>query len=150
MKTRASAVLLKKRTLHSNDSWFQLMNTLAMLFLLPQALRTVGVWEVNSAADAVYWGYYPYQAYFVNVFGFCAMWWVWKGHQRYDQFGIMFLMNWVPLPFYIKILLTDEKSIKSARRTLFLPEYLSAESLDLLPFVQKPLAASCWSSKLKR
>ncbi|KAK6751636.1 hypothetical protein RB195_003200 [Necator americanus] len=51
-----------------------LMNTLAMLFLLPQALRTVGAWEVNSAADAVYWGYYPYQAYFVNVFGFCAMW----------------------------------------------------------------------------
>ncbi|EPB72696.1 hypothetical protein ANCCEY_08213 [Ancylostoma ceylanicum] len=53
---------------------FQLMNTLAMLFLLPQALRTVGAWEVTSAADAVYWGYYPYQAYFVNVFGFCAMW----------------------------------------------------------------------------
>lgn len=52
----------------------QLMNTLAMLFLLPQALRTIGAWEVNSAADAVYWGYYPYQAYFVNVFGFCAMW----------------------------------------------------------------------------
>ncbi|KAJ1348721.1 hypothetical protein KIN20_004087 [Parelaphostrongylus tenuis] len=51
-----------------------LMNTLAMVFLLPQALRTVGVWEVNSAADAVYWSYYPYQAYFVNVFGFCAMW----------------------------------------------------------------------------
>ncbi|XGW28136.1 hypothetical protein V3C99_008163 [Haemonchus contortus] len=51
-----------------------LMNTLAMVFLLPQALRTVGTWEANSAADAVYWGYYPYQAYFVNVFGFCAMW----------------------------------------------------------------------------
>ncbi|VDL70255.1 unnamed protein product [Nippostrongylus brasiliensis] len=50
-----------------------LMNTLAMLFLLPQALRTVGAWEANSAADAVYWGYYPYQAYFVNVFGFCAI-----------------------------------------------------------------------------
>ncbi|CAJ0603498.1 unnamed protein product [Cylicocyclus nassatus] len=51
------------------------MNTLAMLFLLPQALRTVGAWEVgNSAADAIYWRYYPYQAYFVNVFGFCAMW----------------------------------------------------------------------------
>ncbi|VDM53467.1 unnamed protein product [Angiostrongylus costaricensis] len=51
-----------------------LMNTLAMLFLLPQALRTVGVWEMNSAADSIYWSYYPYQAYFVNVFGFCAMW----------------------------------------------------------------------------
>uniref|UniRef100_A0A1I7WUA9 G_PROTEIN_RECEP_F1_2 domain-containing protein n=1 Tax=Heterorhabditis bacteriophora TaxID=37862 RepID=A0A1I7WUA9_HETBA len=50
-----------------------LMNSFAMLFLLPQALRTVEVWEPNSAADHVYWRYYPYQAYFVNVFGFCAM-----------------------------------------------------------------------------
>ncbi|KAK6012979.1 hypothetical protein OSTOST_21841, partial [Ostertagia ostertagi] len=64
---------LLHRNPHAVHSAGQLMNTLAMVFLLPQALRTVGAWEANSAADAVYWGYYPYQAYFVNVFGFCAM-----------------------------------------------------------------------------
>ncbi|PAV73601.1 hypothetical protein WR25_00781 [Diploscapter pachys] len=51
-----------------------LMNSLAMLFLLPQALRFIKVWEPGSDTDHKYWDYFPYQIYFVNVFGFCAMW----------------------------------------------------------------------------
>ena len=50
------------------------MNSATMLFLLPHGLQTIGIWEERSATDLLYWRYYPFQAYFVNVFGFCAMW----------------------------------------------------------------------------
>ena len=53
---------------------FQLMNTATMLFLLPLSLQTIGAWKENSTFAQWYWKYYPYEAYFVNVFGFCAMW----------------------------------------------------------------------------
>uniref|UniRef100_A0A914E2I0 G-protein coupled receptors family 1 profile domain-containing protein n=2 Tax=Acrobeloides nanus TaxID=290746 RepID=A0A914E2I0_9BILA len=51
-----------------------LMNTLMMIFLLPQALRVIALWEKGSPQDTLYWKFWPYQAYFINVFGFCAMW----------------------------------------------------------------------------
>jgi hypothetical protein len=50
------------------------MNTLMMAFLLPQAFRIINLWEPGSQADLIYWKFWPYQAYFINVFGFCAMW----------------------------------------------------------------------------
>ncbi|KAI1702598.1 hypothetical protein DdX_15379 [Ditylenchus destructor] len=51
-----------------------LMNTLMMAFLVPQAFRIISVWEPGSSSDLLYWKFWPYQAYFINVFGFCAMW----------------------------------------------------------------------------
>ncbi|CAI4228331.1 unnamed protein product [Auanema sp. JU1783] len=51
-----------------------LINSFTMVSLLPQALRTISIWQPNSNLDHIYWAYYPYQAYFVNVFGFCSMW----------------------------------------------------------------------------
>ncbi|VDM23689.1 unnamed protein product [Toxocara canis] len=51
-----------------------LMNTLTMLFLLPQALRIIHLWEYGNHADMIYWRFWPYQTYLINVFGFCAMW----------------------------------------------------------------------------
>uniref|UniRef100_A0A915BA02 G-protein coupled receptors family 1 profile domain-containing protein n=3 Tax=Parascaris univalens TaxID=6257 RepID=A0A915BA02_PARUN len=51
-----------------------LMNTLTMLLLLPQALRIINVWELGDRMDMMYWSFWPYQTYLINVFGFCAMW----------------------------------------------------------------------------
>uniref|UniRef100_A0A8R1HMW1 G-protein coupled receptors family 1 profile domain-containing protein n=2 Tax=Caenorhabditis japonica TaxID=281687 RepID=A0A8R1HMW1_CAEJA len=51
-----------------------LMNSLTLIFVLPQALRIISAWEPGSNIDEIYWSYYPYQIYFVNLFGFCAMW----------------------------------------------------------------------------
>lgn len=45
-----------------------------MTFLVPQAFRIINLWEPGSASDVLYWKFWPYQAYFINVFGFCAMW----------------------------------------------------------------------------
>ncbi|KAF1755545.1 hypothetical protein GCK72_011995 [Caenorhabditis remanei] len=51
-----------------------LMNSLTLICMLPQALRIVSAWDSGSHIDELYWIYYPYQIYFVNLFGFCAMW----------------------------------------------------------------------------
>uniref|UniRef100_A0AC35GVK5 G-protein coupled receptors family 1 profile domain-containing protein n=1 Tax=Panagrolaimus sp. PS1159 TaxID=55785 RepID=A0AC35GVK5_9BILA len=51
-----------------------LMNTLMMVLLVPQALRIMQYWEPGSKIDQLYWKLWPYQAYCLNVFGFCAMW----------------------------------------------------------------------------
>lgn len=51
-----------------------LVNTLTMLVLLPQACRSVGLWEAGSLNDRLYWEYWPYQAFFGNFFGFTGMW----------------------------------------------------------------------------
>uniref|UniRef100_A0AC34FUG4 G-protein coupled receptors family 1 profile domain-containing protein n=1 Tax=Panagrolaimus sp. ES5 TaxID=591445 RepID=A0AC34FUG4_9BILA len=54
--------------------FFVLMNTLMMVLLVPQALRIMQYWEPGSRIDRWYWKLWPYQAYCLNVFGFCAMW----------------------------------------------------------------------------
>ncbi|KAE9555036.1 hypothetical protein FO519_001782 [Halicephalobus sp. NKZ332] len=51
-----------------------LMNTLMMMLLVPQALRIINFWEPGSETDEFYWKFWPYQAYCVNLFGFCSMW----------------------------------------------------------------------------
>ncbi|CAP21864.2 Protein CBG00409 [Caenorhabditis briggsae] len=51
-----------------------LMNSLTLICMLPQALRIISAWEIESRFEEIYWIYYPYQIYFVNLFGFCAMW----------------------------------------------------------------------------
>ncbi|CAB3409778.1 unnamed protein product [Caenorhabditis bovis] len=51
-----------------------LMNSLTLIFMVPRALRIISVWSAGSRIDHAYWFYYPYQLYFVNLFGFCSMW----------------------------------------------------------------------------
>ncbi|EGT42133.1 hypothetical protein CAEBREN_11782 [Caenorhabditis brenneri] len=51
-----------------------LMNSLTLICMLPQALRIISAWDSGSYIDELYWIYYPYQIYLVNLFGFCAMW----------------------------------------------------------------------------
>ena len=50
------------------------MNTLMMMLLVPQALRIINFWDPGSETDEFYWKFWPYQAYCVNLFGFCSMW----------------------------------------------------------------------------
>lgn len=45
-----------------------------MICLLPQALRSINLWEAGSSYDQIYWKLWPYQAFFVNVFGFVGIW----------------------------------------------------------------------------
>ncbi|KAI6214329.1 hypothetical protein M3Y94_00254700 [Aphelenchoides besseyi] len=51
-----------------------LVNTLTCLVLLPQALRSIQLWEPGSETDQLYWKAWPMLACFANVFGFCGMW----------------------------------------------------------------------------
>ncbi|KAI6187364.1 G-PROTEIN-RECEP-F1-2 domain-containing protein [Aphelenchoides besseyi] len=51
-----------------------LVNTLTCLVLLPQALRSIPLWEPGSETDQLYWKAWPLLACFVNIFGFCGMW----------------------------------------------------------------------------
>uniref|UniRef100_A0A914SFQ4 G-protein coupled receptors family 1 profile domain-containing protein n=1 Tax=Parascaris equorum TaxID=6256 RepID=A0A914SFQ4_PAREQ len=37
------------------------------------ALRIINVWELGDRMDMMYWSFWPYQTYLINVFGFCAM-----------------------------------------------------------------------------
>lgn len=52
----------------------QLVNTLIMICLLPTAMRSVNLWKAGSPYDEIYWKFWPYQAFLVNVFGFVGMW----------------------------------------------------------------------------
>ncbi|KAI6175926.1 G-PROTEIN-RECEP-F1-2 domain-containing protein [Aphelenchoides bicaudatus] len=51
-----------------------IVNTLTMLFLLPSAFRSINLWQAGDPYDQAYWKFWPYQAFFVNVFGFVGIW----------------------------------------------------------------------------
>lgn len=47
---------------------FQLMNTLMMVVMLPQALRVVRLWDIGGPTDKLYWKFWPYQVSYCHGF----------------------------------------------------------------------------------